>query len=120
MAQKFKKPTLTQTLGFTPLEQRIARVQMAGLQTLLARDKEALARYDGVGEDLLPPPLPRHVEPDLADVSEWYRYYVQRRFEIEDRVRALQLKKRGGGTGGTPPVNPAEEQLDKKPPQKAG
>lgn len=88
----FKSRTKTLALGYVRLEDRLAQIQLAGLNTLMAADRKQLL-YDGIDEDSLPPPLPRHFEPDIADVSELYRAYRSHRIEIVQAAKEKMLEK---------------------------
>lgn len=127
MPEKFKKgASVTEVHGYVPLHKRIAVLQNAGMRTMMAKDE----LYDNIndlvydnsgriiGEKLEvspPPPLPRHVDADYADVAEHYAIYVERRRQIRQRAAEQRAKKLQGGTGGSPPVNP-DDPL-KKPPE---
>lgn len=95
MAEKFTKKSRTELLGYVPLERRIASLQISGLRTSVYRDRLAQmgllpdAKYfDTESEHYVPPvPLPRHMDADLAEVSELGRYYFQKRASIETRIR---------------------------------
>lgn len=86
MPQVFKKKSKRELLGFVSLEKRIAQLHLAGLRNLVARDQ----LYDSVDgrEEVLEtaPPFPRHFEADMAEVSDLYRMYADRRAEAEVRI----------------------------------
>lgn len=111
----------TELLGYVPLNKRIAQLQISGIRTMLARD----ALYDdlvGKDDDIPVPVLPRHLQADMAEASEAYRYYKARRKELEAKLRQTMVKPQAepevvppsGGAGGaaesrqgagTPPPN---------------
>lgn len=78
-------------LGYATFEKRLATILNAGLTLQIARDAHFSGKnFDSYAEDDLkrPPPLARHLEPDLAEVSELARYYASRKADIEARMRA--------------------------------
>lgn len=126
---KFKEKSVTDALGFETLEKRLARISMSGLTTLMSKDMSHV--YDTASdafEDLQavrPPPMPRHFVPDLADASQYFREYKERRKQIYDnhmekvlafealspeeqeKVKADIMKKRASrrnAPGGPPPL----------------
>lgn len=108
----------TELLGYIPLEKRIAQLQVAGLRTMLARDSLYDELASGRDAQIKPPLLPRHFEADMADVSELYRFYKERRRDIEDRIK--DEVKRKAGVQGASPVNPAGEAAGDQGSGKAG
>lgn len=81
----------TELLGYVPLNKRIAQLQISGIRTMLARD----ALYDdlvGRDDDIPVPVLPRHLQADMAEASEAYRYYKARRKELEAKLRQTMVK----------------------------
>lgn len=106
-------------LGFVPFEKRVAMVMNAGLsrQVLMERTFGRSELFDGDGEEdfLPPPPLPRHLDADLAEVSELAREYAQRKAQIEERIAAkaaqakleqkVQVPPAAGKQGGEPPAD---------------
>lgn len=78
-------------LGYAKFEKRLATILNAGLTLQMARDAHFSGKnFDSFKEDDLkhPPPLARHLEPDLAEVSELSRFYSQKKADIEARLRA--------------------------------
>lgn len=128
MAEKFTKgSSLTEVHGYVPLHKRIAVLQNAGMRTMMAKDE----LYDNIndivydktgrmiGEKLEiapPPPLPRHVDADYADVADHYAMYVERRRLIRQRAAEQRAVRIQGGTGGSPPVSPAETPAEPEKP----
>lgn len=81
-------------LGYVPSHKRIAALISAGLSLQVTRDE--LWDYFKDDESMLKefpdlPPLKRHLDADLADLSQMARVYAHRRREIEVKVRERQL-----------------------------
>jgi len=90
---KSNKPNRRELVGYLPLEKRLAALKMAGLNTAFDKDKKYFDLIKGEEDIEFMPPLPRHVPADLAEVSDVYHYYQEKRKQLEDRVRqALQNK----------------------------
>lgn len=91
-------------LGYVRFEKRLASILSAGLQLRVARDE----LHDSFSDDDLPtpPPLPRHLEADLAEVSEAARFYQARRVEIQEREVERARVAREAKDKTPPEVNP--------------
>lgn len=94
-------------LGYVPSHKRMASLISAGLSLQVTRDElwDFVSKQDpDIVKDLPPvPPLRRHLDADLADLSQTARTYQHRRRLIEERVRAKQISEQaklaGGGAG---------------------
>nr|QJB20894.1 MAG: hypothetical protein [Microvirus sp.] len=105
-------------LGYVPSNQRIASLIAAGLNLQVTRDQ----LYDvitNVEKDLVAdlPPLPpirRHLDYDLADLSQISRQYSYQKRVLEERVRARMLEEREKQAKGVSQNTPKPEP---EPPQ---
>lgn len=108
---KSKLPTRRELTGYVPMERRIADLKAAGIRTAAVRDQRYYDEIaDGVDiEDLVIPPMPRHIPADLAEVSDLARYYNERQKIIEQKVREINEKRREVArevAGASPPPEP--------------
>lgn len=109
-------------LGYVPSHKRIAALISAGLALQSTRDQlfDIVTKdSSGVFDDMPPlPPIRRHLDIDLADLSQHARIYAARRRDIEMRMRQVKpgpspaaglgagasgpASSPPGGTGGAP------------------
>jgi hypothetical protein len=84
------KSDKTERLGYVPFEKRLAAIMNAGLQLKSSRDEY----FDSFSDEDIkaPPPLPRHLDADLAEVSDLARKYDVRRREIEAKIALLRAE----------------------------
>lgn len=83
-------------LGYVPSHKRIAQLISAGLNLQVTRDElwDVISKDESLIEDLpAMPPLRRHLDADLADLSQISRIYAERKRTIEERVREKYLAK---------------------------
>lgn len=111
---------IVSSLGYVSLEERLNRLQLAGLRTIVARDKfgQMLPIPDEYyDKDLRPVLFNRHEVPDVADVHEAYLVMKERRERIFQQAKERKAEKeraqREAGVQGPPPVSPAEPRADK-------
>jgi len=82
-------------LGYVPSHKRIAQLISAGLNLQVTRDELWDLVKDSEKDMMadLPemPPLRRHLDADLADLSQISRVYAQRRRLIEERLQEKRL-----------------------------
>ncbi|AXH77755.1 MAG: hypothetical protein [Microviridae sp.] len=106
---KFKKPKLAgqtpftdtydrcERLGYVPTHKRIAQLISAGLNLQVARDElwDVISDNEALFKDLpAMPPLRRHLDADLADLSQMSREYAARKRVVEERLREHVLERR--------------------------
>lgn len=96
--------------GYTPSHKRIASLISAGLSLQVARDElwDLVSKSDPeLTADLPPlPPIRRHLDTDLADLSQLSREYAYRKRVLEERLRSAWLEERekpDAGVSQTPP-----------------
>lgn len=99
-------------LGYVPSHNRIAALISAGLSLQSTRDQlyDIVSKDEsGIFGDLPPlPPVRRHLDTDLADLSQHARLYAARRREIEIRIREskpVPAKPVGLGAGASGPAS---------------
>ena len=80
----------TERLGYVPFQKRVAAILTAGIQLKISRDEF----FDSFDDESFPPPppMPLHLDADLADVSELARLDSSRRRDIEERLAAHSVE----------------------------
>jgi hypothetical protein len=86
-----KQPSVTELTGYVPLHRRITALIAAGINTAAVRDLRYYDAEEGdeFAEEVLSV-IPRHLPPDLAELSEIARTYKQKRFEFEQKLRMFE------------------------------
>lgn len=84
--EKPRGKSLTQLAEYVPLQKMLANLTIAGLN---AANRQALEYYDSNRgpDDVDIPLLPRHINPDITEVSMVASHFAEQKMIIEERVR---------------------------------
>jgi hypothetical protein len=105
-----KEPSRTELTGYVPLYRRITALIAAGINTAAVRD---MRYYDAEDVDEFAEHvvsvIPRHLPPDLAELSEIARTYREKRFEFEQKLRMSETRSGGKAVKEDADAVPPEE-----------